>query len=52
MLSLLISLSMASFVIDQTTCPGTLKQNGESKNRHYLEITSPLLFHLHIPKVF
>lgn len=38
-------------ILHQTTCLGTLEQNGiaEKKNRHMLVITRDLLFTMHVP---
>jgi len=38
----------------QTTCPHTPQQNGgvERKNRHLLDVSSALLFHVHVTKHF
>lgn len=39
-------------IIQQTTCPATLEENGvvEWKNYHLLEITRALLFTIHVLK--
>lgn len=44
---------MAS-IVHQTTCPGTLEQNGvaERKNRHLVEITRALMFTMNVPRTF
>ena len=41
-------------IIHQTSCVGTLQQNGvaERKNRHLLEVAGALMFARNVPKLF
>lgn len=41
-------------IFHHTTCFSNPEQNGitKRKNRHLLEITRALLFHLHVPRFF
>ncbi|GAB2281771.1 hypothetical protein Dimus_039493 [Dionaea muscipula] len=41
-------------IIHESSCPDTPPQNGvaERKNRHLLEVTRALMFHMKVPKVF